>query len=716
LLLERGTPEEFRVWYAGLERAGDVEDIEENGAIWMVKGDWAASKNETRVAARCYWEAARRVPNDRVVNLKLGQTLSKLGRPEAGSFLERARRLEEYRRTLDLMRTASHDRPKTTERFRTVVDLAGELGFVWEQHGWTTIAKNFIPDQRWVEEERAELERQMPTWPMRRETDGAHLAARIDLSDFPLPPATLDVEQSSASVRADEADVPHFAEQAASVGIEFRYFADLSAPTGIGRPFETTGGGVAAGDFDCDGWPDVYFAQGAPFGGAANKDLRLDGLFRNLGDGRFAEVTGQCNVIEDRYSQGVTVGDFNADGFPDLYVANIGPNRLFENNGDGTFSESNALDEFDAGLWTTSCLLADLSGDGLPDVYNVNYLAGDDVLTRRCRDESGRRLADCVPNAFDGAPDQFFVNDGQGGFVDASRDSGIALPSGKGLGILAADFDGDGRLSLFVANDGVANFFLKSASRDGTVAFRDEALLAGLAVNGGGDFEACMGVAADDFNGDGGLDLFVTNFFSETNTLYVRNEAGLFEDETRRFVLDEPSRIMLAFGTQSLDADLDGWMDLFVTNGHIDDFTAVARRGPGRVDGPVRDERPHRRFHRPRRAVRHAAASFCERRRDAVRGGGTPHRGSIFSGRVPGSRRGAVGLEPRRGRRRDRLAPDVARGGADERERETRAVSGGAAGGDVLESGRDRHDGGGDNRRRPPASAATCRRRRIPVE
>jgi hypothetical protein len=356
------------------------------------------------------------------------------------------------------------------------------------------------------------------------------------------------------------------------VGIEFIYF-DSSEPRTAGkRIFESIGGGVAVLDYDVDGWPDLHVTQRCPWPPDAAPDPPVDALFRNVSGLRFREAAGSAALVEPGYSQGASVGDYNSDGFPDLYVANIGANRFFVNNGDGTFTDASAETMTAGDDWSTSCVLADLNGDALADLYVVNYLTGGDVFERVCIAPDGEATV-CPPNSFPAAPDRVYLNRGDGGFDDISKDAGVDAAYGRGLGVVAADLEESGRLSLFVANDQDPNFlYVNQAGRSGEIPlFADQALWRGVALSGDGRAQACMGIAAGDATGDGRLDLFVTNFTEEPNTLYVGMEDGLFADGTQQAGLVAPSLPMLGFGTQFIDGELDGRVDLIVANGHIDD-------------------------------------------------------------------------------------------------------------------------------------------------
>ena len=572
IFLDSDDRAKFLKWHDNLP-----ESIDEHPGVWIIRGAWAKNHGQPRVAARCYWEALRKDPNHQAANYQLGQLLVAEEKPEqAKPFLARSEKLQKYLDAVHLLNSkAGADGPDPA----AVIDatrMATELGLLWEGAGWLRLAMVLLPEN---EELKKAAEDSMPVLeklPLERTVAAANPTNDLDLSDYPLPDWSNEAADNlPAKTTTDGQKGVRFRNDAPSAGIEFQYVnGGRSDLRGISRVYEFTGGGAAVLDYDCDGWPDVYLTQGNADPQAAGDATHTDRLFRNRGDGRFEDVTIDAGIVEDRYGQGVAVGDYNNDGFPDLYIANIGPNRLYENNGDGTFSNITETTATAGDDWTTSCLLADVDGDSLPDIYAVNYLSGSDVFTTACRDETGNKIHACMPLQFAGAQDRLYLNQGDGHFEDVTQSAGLIAPDGKGLGIVAADFDGSGKISLFIANDGQPNSFFTNESSDAgkPIRFGQHALRLGLAYNEEGRHEACMGVAAGDTNGNGLIDLFVTNFSEETNTLYRQRSGGLFLDETRLSKLADPGFHMLGFGTQFLDADLDGWLDLIVANGHIDTY------------------------------------------------------------------------------------------------------------------------------------------------
>ena len=329
---------------------------------------------------------------------------------------------------------------------------------------------------------------------------------------------------------------------------------------------ETFGSGVAWIDYDNDGFQDLYFVNGAP--GAANV------LYRNNRDGTFSDTTAQARVDgagagKNAYKIGVAVGDYDGNGYLDLYVTSFGPNLLYKNNGDGTFADVTSAAGVAGGPseWSTSTGFLDVDRDGDLDLYVTNYLdfRRDDNPYCGLR-KNGYRMY-CHPTMFDGMADRLFRNNGNGTFTDVSKEAGIANPAGKGLGVTVCDFDRDGDPDIYVANDMVRNFLYRN---NGNGTFVDIAYAAGVGFDGNGKPQAGMGVDCGDVDANGFPDIFVTNFSEELNTLYSNLGEGLFEDVTTKAGLGS-GFIPLGFGTKMFDIDNDGDLDLHVTNGHVID-------------------------------------------------------------------------------------------------------------------------------------------------
>lgn len=331
---------------------------------------------------------------------------------------------------------------------------------------------------------------------------------------------------------------------------------------------EIMGSGGSVLDYDGDGLFDLYFVQsGAVPGTNARSPEPINRLYRNFGNGAFVDITDRAGVGDSGYGMGSVAGDYDNDGNTDLYVVNYGPDVLFRNRGDGTFEDATRAAGIDSPLWGSSASFFDADRDGDLDLFVVNYLDFDLDKHIDCGRPSKGFVSYCNPDVYESAADVYFRNNGNGTFEEATAPAGLIETTGKGLGVVAADLTDDGWTDLYVANDSTPNFLFENR---GDGSFEEAALWLGVGHNEEGKTEAGMGVTAGDVDRDGRLDLFVTNLSNETNSLYLGGET-LFSYHTRLAGLHGPSYLWVGFGTDLLDFDNDGDLDLLVTNGHVID-------------------------------------------------------------------------------------------------------------------------------------------------
>jgi hypothetical protein len=349
----------------------------------------------------------------------------------------------------------------------------------------------------------------------------------------------------------------------AQAGIKFVHF---NGKNGMAIIREVLGPGVCVADFDGDGWPDIYFVNG--------RDLYDRGIFarnalyHNNGDGTFTDVTEKAGVPGAGYGFGCVWGDYDNDGFPDLYVTQWGRDVLYHNNGDGTFTD--VTDKAGVGgtqsgaQFHSGATFFDYDRDGRLDLYVGAYITMGPESPRYCDFVDVR--TNCPPTVYKGAPDVLYHNNGDGTFTDVTSKAGIYQPEGKNLAVGAADYDNDGWPDLFVANDGL-NAYLYHNERNGT--FSEVGLLSGMALSGRGKTMAAMCISLGDYDNDGWLDLYISDFQKSSDHVWHNDGKGGFEEVSDQAGITVPTHDVLSFGGGFFDYDNDGWLDLFIANGHV---------------------------------------------------------------------------------------------------------------------------------------------------
>ena len=334
---------------------------------------------------------------------------------------------------------------------------------------------------------------------------------------------------------------------------------------------ESMSGGVALIDYDNDGYQDIYFVNSLTIELVRSKGKTKSALYRNNGDNTFTDVTEKAGVGDIGWGMGVAVGDYNNDGFDDLYVTCVGANRLLKNNGNGTFADVTAKANVGDPRWSAGAAFFDYDNDGKLDLFVANYVAfdfnnlPDQIKGQPCRYKG--IPVQCGPRGLPGEGDTLYHNNGDGTFTDVTKKAGVTDPNGYyGMGVIASDFDEDGFTDLFVANDSTPNFLYKN-NGDGT--FKEIGFMSGTAVNENGSEQGSMGVTVADYNHDGTLDLFVTNFDDDYNILYRNEGRASFTDASYQAKVAAVSLPFVGWGTKFFDYDNDGWADLFVANGHV---------------------------------------------------------------------------------------------------------------------------------------------------
>jgi hypothetical protein len=386
------------------------------------------------------------------------------------------------------------------------------------------------------------------------------LAGPLAAGASPLPTATPKAPGQSASKDAGCPVV--FADVAAAAGLKFQHDRGASAQKQLP---ETMGSGVAWLDYDNDGWMDLYVVQSGPFPPDAS-GRGQDRLFHNNGDGTFTDVTAKAGSKDSGYGMGAVAGDFDNDGFVDVYVTGFGRNILYRNNGNGTFTDVTNKAGVAGSGWSTSAAFADFDGDGYLDLFVVRYLDYAVEKNYFCGDSAKGRRDYCDPSLYPPIGNLLFRNNGDGTFTDVSESSGVAAIKGKGLGVVVTDVDDDGKPDVYVACDTTMNLLLHNL---GGMKFEDISLISGAGLSATGVAFGGMGVSSGDMDGDGRPDLLVTNFEAEPNSYFRNLGSGVFEDVSSVSGFGPPHVNFSGFGLNLLDAANAGRLDVFIANGHV---------------------------------------------------------------------------------------------------------------------------------------------------
>lgn len=544
---------------------------------WLAVGALSMHRNND-FAVRCFMEAVRREPHSMDAHFGLVASLDKLGEADnAELFRSRNSQIDGVNLVVKGLRESSAPTPN---QIVEISEKLVEIGRPLESIAWQELALRFFnpksPQLRDIPKYKKVILKELPSG-----RDKETIFCGLDPENYPSPAKWLSTLTKSGSdslnvARSDtqtipEAKEPVFANVANSVGIKFRYRNAAEPVAKVLRIFEAFGAGIACVDFDRDGKLDFYIGQ-AGAEPIKEQSKFANGLFRNL-DGSFSDVVEQSGADDRDYAMGVTAGDWNQDGFADLLIGNLGQSRLLVNQGDGTFVEHTGFAAGKSSL-TSSVAIADVTGDALPDLIEINYIDDPTLFDPIEYNAAGKPKFPAVLQ-YHSSADVLHATQKDGAFLSQQIGEQKGDNVRAGMALLVTDIDGSEGNEIFVANDLYANQYWIRNSSNGQ--WSDTASARGVAYGSFGKPLACMGIAAADFDGNGHLDIHISNFAGEWSNHYMQTESGLFQDSTSKYSLDVITQPMLGFGSQAIDYDNNTSWDLMIGNGHIEDFSESGR-------------------------------------------------------------------------------------------------------------------------------------------
>jgi len=527
-------------------------------ALRVERGRLLENLDRTFEAIGEYERAVALDPQNQVAHLRLGRLLQRAGRePEARAFLQTAHVLEQQRARarLELNQARKQGIPNDSRLFEHLAQVCLEGGLTGVAQCWIERALAMAPERSSASALKQRIEarmQQIAAW-------NAPPQVRVRGVDVPVEAITAAPTQAAQSTGAIVLE-----DRAQASGVEYEYNPGAGARLHIA---DTMGGGVGLLDYDGDGWLDIYFVGGCSIPWDHALPPAPNKLYRNLGNGRFRDVTQAAQAGGAGYGMGCATGDYDNDGDVDLFITGFDRTILYQNQGNGRFVDVTSSAGLSCKRWTTACGFADLDQDGDLDLIAGCYVRASIDDPSICRDDSGRPIH-CPPARYQGQSSLLFRNNGDGTFTDCSQPAGFQSHPGKTLGLAIADYDDDGKLDVYLANDGVPNLLFHNL---GQLRFEEVGESWGAATNGAGAATASMGIVATDLSGTGRVDLFIANLVNESSTFLRNLGGGNFFDATLGSGLDAATRSRTGFGAAAIDLENDGREDLFMACGHVDD-------------------------------------------------------------------------------------------------------------------------------------------------